>query len=166
MKIYTSYFYQVRYFKPHQIPVSTADWDPKWFHENMNQNHVWKDKNGVWNGVRIELLNPSHVCTQLPPECVYCIKGNRHPESCGFLKDYRDGLKNRLDFEELMCFLTGIADYFKQLEHFSEEPEIMLLVHEAPTVLCSERVPIQELFLSHNMQVEEWDRHKHNITLV
>ena len=31
MKIYISYFYAVRFFKPYQIPMSTAVWDPKWW---------------------------------------------------------------------------------------------------------------------------------------
>ena len=31
MKIYTSYFYQIRNFKPNMIPVSTAISDPFWY---------------------------------------------------------------------------------------------------------------------------------------
>lgn len=29
MKIKISYFYMIRFFKPNQIPISTAVWDPK-----------------------------------------------------------------------------------------------------------------------------------------
>lgn len=32
MKILISYFYQIRFFKPNMIPLSTAAFDPKWFH--------------------------------------------------------------------------------------------------------------------------------------
>lgn len=28
MKIYTSYFYMIRFMKPNMIPLSTAKWDP------------------------------------------------------------------------------------------------------------------------------------------
>ena len=48
MKIMTSYFYQIRFFKPYMIPLSTAKWDPKWFHRNQGQNYQFKDKNGEW----------------------------------------------------------------------------------------------------------------------
>ena len=39
---YISYFYQIRNMKHNTLPVSTAMWDPKWFHERriikMNEN--------------------------------------------------------------------------------------------------------------------------------
>lgn len=35
MKILTSYFYQIRNFKPYQIPLSTAISDPAWYHPKM-----------------------------------------------------------------------------------------------------------------------------------
>ena len=43
----TSYFYQIRNFKPNMIPLSTALWDPKWFHKNKGHSFQFKDKNGV-----------------------------------------------------------------------------------------------------------------------
>ena len=156
MKIYTSYFYQIRFFKPNQIPMSTADWDPKWFHNFQGQNNIWKDKNGVWNGIRLEILNPSHCCSILPPECVRCTKETRHPESCSFLKDYKNGL-NKINFSELMEYLTKTADYFQHLEGFTDEPEIMLIVHESPDNLCSERVPIQDLFRDNGIEIKEFE---------
>ena len=108
----------------------------------------------MWNGIRLEILNPSHCCSILPPECVLC-GTERHPESCSFLKDYREGL-DKIGFEELMCYLNGIGDHFKQLEKFDEEPEIILIVHEAPNNPCSERVPLQDYFLSNNIELKEW----------
>lgn len=32
MKFYISYFYAVRFMKPNTVALSTAMWDPKWFH--------------------------------------------------------------------------------------------------------------------------------------
>ena len=58
MEIYTSYFYQVRFMKPYHIPLSTAVWDPKWFHANRGQDYHFKDKNGVYNGLRAPVFAP------------------------------------------------------------------------------------------------------------
>ena len=65
MKVATSYFYQIRFFKPNMIPVSTAMWDPKWFHNFKNQYHVFKDRNGVYNGLRYPALSPKGECEGL-----------------------------------------------------------------------------------------------------
>ena len=156
MKVYTSYFYQIRFFKPHQIPLSTAVWDPKWFHEGQGKDHVWKDKNGVWNGLRLEILNPDNCCS-LPPECIECQrKGD--PETCSFIKDYSTGLHTKVDFSELLDMINKTAEYIQQLEGFEEEPEIILIVHEASDEPCSERKSIQELFAEHGIECTEWRR--------
>ena len=63
MKIKISYFYHVRNLKQYQIPVSTAVWDPKWFHENTGNNkHIFIDKRGVVNGVRLLRLFLIELC--------------------------------------------------------------------------------------------------------
>lgn len=152
MKFYTSYFYQLRFFKPYQIPFSTAIWDPKWFHNFQDQSHVWKDKNGVWNGIRLEMLNPKSCSA---PSCCPC--SERNYQSCEFLCGYRLGL-SRIDFSSLISFVSSVAEFIKKEEGFSEEPEIILLVHESPENPCSERVPIQELFRVHGIEVYEWEK--------
>ena len=53
MKVATSYFYQIRNFKRNMIPLSTAVWDPKWFHKNKGQNYIYLDKRGIINGLRL-----------------------------------------------------------------------------------------------------------------
>ena len=65
MAIYISYFYNVRFLKPDQVPVSTAVWDPKWFHDFKGQSHKFFDKRGVLNGLRAESLHPDHTCDSL-----------------------------------------------------------------------------------------------------
>lgn len=147
----------VRFFKPYQIPVSTALWDPKWFHDFKDQDYVWKDKNGVWNGIRLEILNPGSCCITQPPECVACIEENRNkdPNNCKFIKEYKEGL-DKIDFKELIDLLNKTAEFIQQLEGFKNEPEIILLVHEAPNNLCSERIPLQELFKNNGIDVVEW----------
>ena len=56
MKIKTSYFYQIRNFKPYQIPLSTAISDPAWYHSKTEDYYI--DKNGVINGFCIQFLPP------------------------------------------------------------------------------------------------------------
>lgn len=153
MLIYTSYFYNIRFFKPYQIPISTAVWDPKWFHEGLGDNHVWKDKNGVWNGIRAEELNPKN-CHAGGCPC----KTVESFGSCRFLREYREGLRKHVNFEQLLKDFTTISQEIKELEGFNEEPEIILIVHEATDNPCSERVPIQEFFKEHGIEVEEWKK--------
>ena len=50
MKFALGYFYQVRFFTPNMIPVSTALGDPKWYHQNKGQQFTFLDKNNVING--------------------------------------------------------------------------------------------------------------------
>ena len=153
MKIYTSYFYQVRFMKPYMIPLSTACFDPKWFHQNQNQDFVWKDKNGVYNGLRAPVFAPGPMCEGLCYGHDTCTQQN--PLSCLFLKTYRYQL-DQLDYNDIIKRCENIANKIKNIEQFNEEPIIILLVHEAYNNPCSERRPIQEWFASHGKEVVEW----------
>jgi hypothetical protein len=150
MKFYTSYFYNIRFFKPYQIPLSTAIWDPRWFHEFKDQTHIWKDKNGVWNGLRIEELNPLNC------HATGCPCKQRDPSSCRFIKEYRLGLKT-IDFEKLLEEITELTKFIQLKEGFLEEPEVMLIVHEAKDNPCSERNSIQDLWREHGIEIKEWE---------
>ena len=150
MQIYTSYFYQVRFMKPYMIPLSTAIWGPKWF----KQGKPWKDKNGVWNGLKADVFAPGPMCEGLcrgPETCE-----TRSPQKCLFLNTYRYQL-DLLDFNDVVARCERIGNYIKSLENFSEEPVIMLLVHEAPQNPCSERRVIQEWFAANGKEVKEWE---------
>lgn len=149
MQIYTSYFYQVRFMKPYMVPLSTAVWGPKWF----KQGHPWKDKNGVWNGLKADVFAPGPLCENLcrgPETC-----NTNDPTKCLFLKTYRYQL-DQLDFNDVIARCERMGNYIKSLENFSEEPVIILLVHEAKTNPCSERRVIQEWFAAHGKEVTEW----------
>lgn len=153
LKIYTSYFYRIRFMKPYHIPLSTAVWDPKWFHQNQGQDFVWKDKNGVYNGLRAPVFAPGPMCEGLCRGPENCLTGS--PQSCLFLNTYRYQLE-QLDFENIISRCEKIGNHIKSIENFSEEPVIILIVHEAPTNPCSERKPIQDWFMSHGKEVKEW----------
>ena len=153
MQIYTSYFYQVRFMKPYHIPLSTAIWDPKWYHQNKGQDYIWKDKNGVYNGLRAEVFAPGPLCEGLCRGPETCATGS--PQNCLFLNTYRYQL-DQLDFQDVLSRCERIGNYVKSLENFQEEPVIMLLVHEAPQNPCSERRVIQEWFAANGKNVIEW----------
>lgn len=87
MKLYTSYFYQIRFFAPNIVPVSTAVWDPKWYHNFAGQDNVFLDKRGVVNGLRAPALAPG---SQLEGSCAgkdgTAVGCTHNPSTCAFLR--------------------------------------------------------------------------------
>ena len=154
MRIMTSYFYQIRFFTPNMIPLSTAVWDPKWFHQNTGDQRVqWKDKNGVWNGLRAEPFAPGPLCEGLCRGPEYCNNGD--PQFCQFLRAYRKQL-DMLDFKEIIKRIYTIGKAVQEKEGFTEEPIVVLIVHEATDNPCSERRVIQEWFRDNGYITEEF----------
>lgn len=150
MKFWISYFYNIRFLKPNQIPVSTAVWDPKWYHNFKGNSEVYLDKNGVLNGLRVEELNPQKLNAHGCP-CKH--KGDY--KTCRFLREYREGLR-RLNFQRLIDKLELIGSGWKNTAGLEEEPEIVLIVYEVPDNPCSERVPLIEWFAENGIELEEW----------
>lgn len=142
MKILTSYFYKVRFFAPFHIAFSTALWDPQWFHDFKGPSHIFIDKRGVVNGLRVPPLSPK--CDA----CLHCdkmplIKGESKNGTCPFLSAYSEQLA-ALPNEKIINRFITISNEIKEELKFVEEPQIILLVHEAPTNPCSERVALQK----------------------
>ena len=156
MKIYTSYFYQIRNFKRHMIPVSTATWDPKWFHDfTGSYDYVFKDKRGVWNGLRANILhfpkeryNTNNACGDA------CPLATRDPSKCGFMTELAQ-YYDSLDFHYLLSNLGRLGDKVKEIEGFSEEPIIVLIVYEVPSNKCSEREVLHKWFKKNNYNLTE-----------
>lgn len=69
-----------------------------------------------------------------------------------FMEDYKNQLDN-LDFDEMICRFRSIAERVSPNE---KDPEIVLLVHEAPNNPVSERFPLFDWFEEHGTQVEEY----------
>lgn len=134
------------------IPVSTAIWDPHWFHNfTYDQNYIFKDKRGVYNGIRAEIfLMPDDYQCECGPKCL-----NRDPQNCNFLKDYRAHL-DTLDCNYIVQELERIGNKVRELEKFEEEPIIVLIVYEVPKNLCSERKPLQNWFKDNGIEVKEY----------
>lgn len=131
MKIATSYFYQIRNFKPWMIPVSTAMSDPFWY--KPPQGKEWFiDRRGIVCGLRYE---PLIVQNQGTPE------------------EYRS-LLDTVDFDRLIKALTFCSEKFKR-PFGDPEPIIVLMVYETPDNPFSERSALQDYFSCHNWSCEE-----------
>ena len=158
MKIYTSYFYQVRHFKPYMLPISTAKWDPKWYHENVNQSHVFWDKHMVLNGLRFEPFAPDDSCSDLckgPKDCKFAQDRYKSRTSCKFLRAYSKQL-DKLKYKAVMGWFEEAVKMFRKYNQDPHiEPIIVLLFHEAPDNPCSERTVVQKWFADHGQDVQE-----------
>jgi len=142
MKIYTSYFAQLRKFPPNLVGLSTAAWNPKW-------RPMGKDKRGV-------------ICVDCPPfkpgrECEGLCAGAcnpKHPQDCAFLKTYKAQL-DKINLSSLQEKLGKLGKQIADDEGFTDV-DFAFLVFETPTNPCSERVAIQQYFKEHGISVEEW----------
>lgn len=153
MKIYISYFYQIRFFTPNMIPMSTAVSDPKWYHNHQGNKHIYFDKRGVINGVRAETLHPDNSCADLcgGKDC------SQDPSECKFLRLYRKQL-NKIDFDKFLKQLKKLSHDYQACMKLDNPVDIVLIVHEAPTNKCSERVVLQEWFESNGYHLKEWSK--------
>lgn len=154
MKLAVSYFYQIRNFKKNMIPVSTAVWDPKWYHNFQDQSYNFLDKRGIVNGLRCEELHGDETCQGL------CYgKDNyetKDPSQCAFLKAYRAQLE-KMDLDAFLLRAETSAQKLKEQLGFEEEPIVVFIVHEAPSNPCSERRVLLEYFNSHGVECKELD---------
>lgn len=144
MKFYVSYFYAVRFMKPNTVALSTAMSPPKWF----GRKPYW-DKRGVMNGLTATPFVPTPNEETKGISCGNC---DHNPLQCLLTKSYKAQLA-KLDFEDMMCRFESIAE---RVVTNGEEPEIVLLVHEAPDNPCSERWLLFDWFHSHGIDAQEY----------
>lgn len=136
MKIYTSYWAQVRNFPTNLVGLNTTVWPPKY-------RPLGTDARGV------TVIN----CKPLVPgrECDYLCRGTcnpPHPQDCSFLQTYRKQL-DKINFNE---FYTYIGELSKKYNN----ADFAFIVFEPPTRNCSERIPIQNWFHDNGIEIEEW----------
>ncbi len=157
MKIYISYFYQIRNFNKYMIPLSTAMFDPKWYHDNKDSNHLFWDKNGVINGLRCYqfIFNKDKYQGWCSDDCEYRGKGN-----CPYLNAYYKML-GMIDWGSLMEFfksaITYVANHNSDLENI-DKYNICLIVHEATNAVCSERSELIKWFKEQGVDLIEWNK--------
>lgn len=131
------------------IPVSTAVWDPQWYHDFKGSDHTFLDKRGVVNGLRCEELYPNDSCNGAN-QC------DDSPTSCTFLQRYRKQIFS-LDFDTFMKRAEESSDKIKEQLGFKEEPVVVLIVYETPSNPCSERQVLIDYFTSHGVDCKELD---------
>ena len=151
----TSYFYQIRNFKNNMIPISTAIFDPYWFHNfTKDYSYIFKDKRGILNGIRIEsIIEQGKKCKE---EGDICPCNNKDNKTCSFLRKYRENLE-KIDFNKMLLDMEDLANSYAITNNIKEEIIIVLIVYEVPTNLCSERKSIQDFFNSHGVECKELD---------
>ena len=138
-----SYFAQMRNFKSNVLPVSTAAWDQEWF-----------------RGIdRIdELLIPLEAIEKLEKQRVMCQKDCKQTIPCAFMKEYKKYL-DTLDFNNIIELLNSKVKSDKI-------DTIVLLVYEKPTTKCAERPVLQEWFAEHGIELAEWEKPNHKVSLI
>ena len=136
MKIYTSYWSQVRNFPTNLVGLNTTVWPPKY-------RPLGTDKRGV------TVIN----CKPLVPgrECEYLCRGTcdpPHPQDCSFLQTYRKQL-DKINFNEFYTYMGELSKKYNNAD-------FAFIVFEPPTRNCSERIPIQNWFHDNGIEIEEW----------
>jgi len=152
MNYYISYFYKIRFFTPDMLPLSTAVWDPKWYHNFKDQRYIFKDKNGVYNGLRVEMLNPEK-CNASGCPCEFQKKGLNG--ECSFIKSYKKGLRE-VNFLGLMNRCNKTIEKIKEKDG-TQINSIVFIVHETPNNPCSERSALIDYFKEHGIDLKEWN---------
>ena len=161
IKIYTSYFYQVRNMRPGDLAFSTALGDPAWFHDfTGDKQYKFIDKRGVLNGLRAEPFCP-RLDLRPEDEC-RGRTGCPHLETnlpwyCNFLLEYYDHLKT-LDPENIEERFLKVGESWQEFNNKEMDITYILLVHEAPTNPCSERVMLQRWLSEKGFGGEEWNK--------
>ena len=144
MKIYISYFAQMRNFPSNIIGLSTAHWEPRYITYGRSQNGI------IWMG--IPPLKPGEECDGLcDGKC-----NPKHPDDCQFLKAYYNQL-NKINFKELIQKIENIAQKVKEGEAL-DNVDVVLLVYEKYDNPCSERWPLKQWFKENGMELEEWHK--------
>ena len=144
MKIYTSYFAQMRNFPKNLVSLSTAVWNPKWLPLGRDkQGHIWLD---------IPPLKPGYNCNGLcNGKC-----NPKHPQDCAFLQEYRKQL-NGVDIHTILNELQVLKNDIEVAESL-ENVEFVLLFFETPDNPCSERQAVIEWLKENNIETEEWKK--------
>lgn len=136
MKVALSYFAQLRNFKPRMIPISTAIYDPKWFHDNKNPSHKFIDKRGVLNGIRCRELAPGESCSGLCSSKDNC---SEQPEYCDFLHKYSEQLQS-IDKERFTIYCNKVASVASDYLNIPvDDITLVFMVYEKYDNPCSER---------------------------
>ena len=144
MKIYTSYWAQVRNFPKNLVGLNTTFWPPKW-------RPLGQDKRGVWV-IDCPPLKPGKECEGL---CAGKCEP-KHPNDCSFLQVYHQQLC-KLDFNDFLEHLKKLKLQIEKNE-LLDDVSFALIVFETPQNMCSERRILQKWLQENGIEVEEWHK--------
>lgn len=146
MKVYTSYWGQVRNFPTNLVGLNTTVWPPKY-------RPLGTDKRGV-TVLNCKPLVPGKACehTCQGPQICKEMFPNRKPPDCPFLQAYKKQLET-LNF-------TEFYNYMNELSKKYNDADFAFIVFETPTQECSERWTIQQWFKDNGIEIEEWNNSK------
>ena len=138
------------------IPVSTAKWDPKWFHDfTGSYDYIFKDKRGIWNGLRANILNfPEERYVENNQCGEACSLATKDPSKCGFMTELAQ-YYDSLNFQDILLNLERLGNRVKENDGFVEEPVIVLIVYEVPSNKCSEREVLHKWFQKNGYNLTE-----------
>ena len=156
MKIYTSSYYNIRFFTPNMIPIATSiDW-PYWLRKNKPKLYLNEDN--VIIGIKEEKFsNFMPLFNSLEEKCRKdCPYKNKVP-NCQFMLKYSEYLKT-IDFNALLIEFKRIIKEVKKINKFEGEPIIVLMVFESEKCNCAERPCIQKWFKDNGYNLEEWNK--------
>ena len=145
MKLYTSYYYQIRNFPPNLIGLSTAVWPPKYI--KLGQ----KDKRGV---IVLDCfpLKPGVACDGLcNGSC-----NPKHPKDCKFLKTYSEQL-NLIDIDKFFYSLQNLHDKICEGECL-DDVNFAFIFFEKYDQPCSERWPFIKWMKENKVNITEWSK--------
>lgn len=153
MKVATSYFAQIRNFKKNMVPISTACYDPKWFHFEKGMHFKFVDKRGILNGLRCKDLAPGDRCNHLCHGVANCKSGD--PNTCAFLQEYWKQL-DEIDTLAFKTYCNKVAQSYSEETGIPREDIILVfLVFEKYDQPCSERASLLRFFKKCGFEAEE-----------
>lgn len=146
MKWSITYYYNIKYLKPNQLPLSTSMWPPKFFLTTFGKNNdIHFDKRDIILGLKERLFVPQQQCE--------CPCKEKDYQNCLFLKTYYEQL-SKINFENyIYCKELLIANLSIVVGH--DIDEIVLLVYEKPDNPCSERTILKKWFKEHGVELNE-----------
>ena len=136
MKLYISYFGQMRNFTDNMLPISTVKWDQAWF-KGMERID--------------ELVMPDSYVRDLETTDTMCRKNCPLQAPCGFMRKYKEYL-DTLDFDKILTKLFLLSLKYPLTD------TIVLMVYEKSDVPCAERPVLQEWFAEHGIKLVEWTK--------
>ena len=142
MKLYISYWAQVRNFPKNLIGLNTTIWPPKW-------RPLGQDARGVLV-IDCPPLKPGEECEGLcNGKC-----NPKHPNDCQFLNTYYEQLK-KIDFNKFMFTMRRLHNNICENEKL-DDVDFAIIVYEKYDNPCSERWPILKWLKENGVEIEEW----------